>query len=144
MQKYYGEKQEHIDIKDIFQIAAGTLAAAIVFAPNQYLINLAIELPFFKVFIIFLLSISISGIIAYKIGARKINFEEMQKIGDIIPLRIVAIYVIAAFSCLLVLWLYNIITINTEFRIIVKEVVVLSLIACGSGTMFDLAYSKNK
>jgi len=147
MQNEYGEKKERIDAKDFFQIAAGALAAAILIAPSQELLYIAADLPFYKLIIIFFLSLAVSGIIAYKIGARKVEFNEMQKIGEFIPVRIVVIYVISAFSCLLVLWLYDIISINdifTNYNIVIKQVVVLSLIACGSGSLVDLAYSKNK
>ena len=138
------ENREHIDLKDVFQIAAGALGAAILFGPNQDLHNIAYNLPFYKVILIFLLSLAVSGIIAYKIGARNLNVDQMQTVGNVIPVRVIAIYFISAFCCLFVLWIYNIVTINSDINNVINLVVVLSLIACGSGSMVDLAYSKNK
>ena len=138
------KKREHIDIKDLLQILAGSLAAAIVFAPTTEYRILSKNLPVYKIAILFILTLVFTGIIAYMIGGRKLKLREMRTIAYIIPVRIILIYAISALSCLIALWMYDVISLGSSFEYVAREVIVLSLIATWGGTLLDLVYSKNK
>jgi uncharacterized membrane protein len=136
--------KERIDIKDILQIAAGSITAAIVFAPTNEYRSLSHNLPTYKIGILFVFTIIFAGILAYFIGGRKLKVNQIRTIAYIIPIRIVIIYAIAVVSCLIALWVYDIINFNTSLDMIAREVVVLSLFATFGGTLLDLVYSKNR
>ena len=123
---------------------AGSLAAAIVIAPASEFRMLSQNLPGFKIFIIFILTLMFTGLIGYLIGGRKLKLKEIRTIAYVIPVRIVIIYTISLFSCLFALWIYDIIDVSTPPFNILREMIVLSLPATWGGTLLDLVYSKNK
>ena len=137
-------KKEQIDYKDILQIFIGSFAAAIVFAPNNEYRGLASNLPLYKIIIILLITLIFSGFIAYFIGARKLKISEIRTIAYIIPIRLVLIYAISILSCLIALWIYDIINTETCPIIVIREIIVLSLTATWGGTLLDLVYTKNR
>ena len=137
-------KKEHIDHKDILQIAAGSLAAAIVFAPNQEFRDISQNMPYYKLLIILAFTLIFAGLIAYWIGGRKLELKEIRTIAYIIPLRLVLIYFISVLSCLVALWLYDIVNFLSSPYLVIREVIVLSLTATWGGTLLDLVYSKNR
>lgn len=137
-------RKEHIDYRDILQILAGSLAAAIVFAPNYEFRDISQSLPVYKIIIIFVFTIIFSGILAYLIGGRKLKLNEIKTIFYIIPLRLLIIYGFSIISCVIALWIYDVITLDKSLEMILREIVLLSLPATWGGTLLDLVYSKNK
>ena len=137
-------QKEHIDYKDILQIFAGSLAAAIVFAPNYEFRDIARHLPLFKMIIILVFTLIFSGLLAYWIGGRKLKIKQIRTIAFVIPVRIILIYLISLLSCFIALWLYDVINLETKIIYIVREVILLSLPATWGGALLDLVYSKNK
>ena len=137
-------REEKIDRKDTLQIFAGSLAAAIVFAPNYEFRDISQNLPIYKILIILAFTLIFSGILAYWIGGRKLKLNQIKTIAYIIPVRLTLIYSISILSCIIALWIYDIININTCPIIAVREIIVLSLMATWGGTLLDLVYSKNK
>ena len=135
-------KKEHIDIKDILQIAAGSLAAAIVFAPTNEYRYLSQNLPLYKIVILFIFTLIFTGVIAYLIGGRKLKLKQIRTIAYVIPVRILIIYAISVISCLCALWMYDVIHFDSSIEYVMREVIVLSLIATWGGTLLDLVYSK--
>ena len=87
----------------------GSLATAIVIAPTNEFRTLAQYLPAIKIVIIFILTLVLTGAIGYWIGGRKLKLKEIRTIAYLIPLRIFVIYTISVFSCLVALWIYDII-----------------------------------
>ena len=137
-------RHERIDVKDIVQIIIGSMAAAIVFAPNSEIHTISHNLPVYKLVLIFLLTISSIGMLAYWLGGRRLQLKEIQTIASVIPVRIILIYAISVISCLIALWLYDIITIETNIWLVTREVVVLLLPATWGGTLLDLLYTKHR
>lgn len=137
-------EKERIDIKDILQIAAGSITAAIVFAPTTEYRTLSQNLPTYKIAILFIFTLIFAGILAYFIGGRKLKIHQIRTIAYVIPIRIIIIYMISVLSCLIALWVYDIINFGTSLDMIAREVVVLSLFATFGGTLLDLVYSKNR
>ena len=136
--------KENIDLKDILQISAGSLAAAIVLAPSYELLQISKDLPIYKLVLIFIITLIFIGIIAYFIGVRKLELRQIITIAYVIPVRVVVIYSISIISCLVALWLYDFINFDTSPTNVVRQVIVLSLPATWGGTLLDLIYSKNK
>ena len=137
-------QKEHIDYKDILQIFAGSLAAAIVFAPNYEFREISQNLPIYKLIVIIAFTIIFSGLLAYWIGGRKLKIKQIRTIAFVIPLRVVLIYLISLLSCSVALWIYDVINLETKVIYIVREVILLSLPATWGGALLDLVYSKNK
>jgi len=137
-------QKETIDKKDIIQMIIGSLATAIVIAPNNEYRFLSQNLPTYKILIIFIITIIFTVLISYWIGGRKLKLNEIRTIAYIIPVRVVMIYAISIVSCLFALWIYDIINSDTSNMLIIREIIVLSLPATWGGTLLDLVYSKNK
>ena len=77
-------KIEHIDYKDVLQIIAGSLAAAIVFAPNQEFRSIFQNLPLYKILIIFIFTLFFAGLLAYWVGGRKLRPSQIKTIAYIV------------------------------------------------------------
>ena len=137
------DRREHIDFNDIVQIVIGSFAASIVFAPTSELISLSEKLPPFKLMIIFIFTLIFIGLLAYKVGGRTLNLKEMQTIGRIIPIRLILILILSLISCLIALWIYDVIRIDTPLEDISRRVIVLLLPSTWGGTLIDLIHSKH-
>lgn len=138
------KRRERIDFHDIIQIIIGSFAAAIVFAPTSELLSISQNLPIYKLIIIFIFSLIFIALLAYGFGSRNLHLKDIQTIGIIIPVRVVLIFLISTITCLIALWIYDIITIETPLLIITRRVVVLLLPATWGGALIDLLHSKNK
>ena len=112
--KKNNKRREHIDVKDILQITAGSLAAAIVFAPTTEYRYLSQNLPLYKIGVLFIFTLIFTGVIAYSIGGRKLKLKEIRTIAYVIPIRIVLIYAISVISCLIALWMYDVIDLSSS------------------------------
>jgi uncharacterized membrane protein len=137
-------RREHINVEDIVQIIIGSMAAAIVFAPTSELRAISLNLPLYKLAIIFLLTSTSVGLLAYWAGGRKLRLNEIHTIASVIPVRILLIYAISFISCLIALWIYDIITIQSNIFDVIRIVIVLLLPATWGGTLIDLIYSKHR
>jgi uncharacterized membrane protein len=142
--KLIQKRREKIDYQDIVQIIIGSFAAAIVFAPTNELISISQKLPVHKLSIIFIFSLAFIGLLAYGFGGRNLHIKDIQTIAKIIPVRLVLIFLISTISCLIALWIYDIITIETSPLVVIRRVVVLLLPATWGGALIDLLHSKNK
>ena len=138
------DRREHIDFNDIVQIIIGSFAAAIVFAPTSELISLSQSLPSYKLIIIFIFTLIFIGLLAYGVGGRHLHLKEIQTIGRLIPVRLVFILILSLISCLMALWIYDVIRIDTPILEITRRVVVLLLPTTWGGTLIDLIHSKHR
>jgi len=135
---------ETIDKKDILQIIAGSLTAAIVLAPNIEYHDIAATIPVYKLVFIFILTIVFIALLAYWIGGRTLNLHEIKTIAAVIPVRVVIIYGISLCTCFIALWIYDFINSETTPIVFLRELIVLCLPATWGGTLLDLIHSKNK
>jgi len=142
--RFIQKRREQIDFQDIVQIIIGSFAAAIVFAPTSELVTISEKLPIYKLCIIFIFSLIFIALLAYGFGGRNLHLKDIQTFGKIIPVRLILIFLISAISCLIALWIYDIITIDTPLIVIVRRFVVLFLPATWGGALIDLLHSKNK
>ena len=136
-------KMEKIDHGDLIQIIIGSLGGAFAFAPTEEFHLISRNIPFPKLVLLFLSTLVFIGLISYCMGVRRIARRDIRTLG-LIPVRILIIYGISVLSCLLALWIYDLISVQTPMVIVVKKIMVLALPATAGGTLVDLIGTKNK
>ena len=136
-------KKESIDSSDLIQIIIGSLGGAFAFAPTEEFHLISQNIPGPKLALLFLSTLVFIGLIAYCMGVRKIAPREIRTLA-LVPVRILAIYGVSVLSCLLALWLYDMVSFQTPVVTVLKKIVVLALPATAGGTLVDLIGTKNR
>ncbi len=134
---------EKIDHGDLIQIIIGSLGGAFAFAPTEEFHLISRNIPFPKLALLFLSTLAFIWLIAYCMGVRRLAPRDIRTLA-LVPVRILVIYGISILSCLLALWIYDIISVQTPIVTIIKKIVVLALPATAGGTLVDLIGSKNR
>ncbi len=134
---------EKIDLQDILQILIGSLAGAFGFAFTEELHLISENISWSKLALFFIMTLLFVGLLAYGIGIRKVSRHNIRTLA-FIPTRILLIYGASIVSCIIALWLYDLISLQTPIVLIVRKIVVLALPATAGGTLVDLIGTKNR
>jgi uncharacterized membrane protein len=135
--------KEQIDFRDIMQIIIGSLGGALAIAPTEEFHSISENIPSIKLVFLFFATLLFIGLIAYRIGVRRLTRQSMLTVW-FFPIRIILIYCISCFSCLFALWVYDLIIAGTPTIFIVKKIIVLALPATTGGALIDLIGTKHR
>ena len=131
--------RENFDFRDVVQISVGSFIGALSYVFDAW--EIAFQLAAVNVALIIILSVSLSIVISYWIGVRRMGNKKIQMLG-FLPLRTVVHYSTAVIFSLLILILFNLVNVQTPWQLSVKRTVLLALPATVLGSAVDLLGSR--
>jgi uncharacterized membrane protein len=135
--------REKIDTRDVLQIIIGSLGGALAIAPTEEFHSISENIPSIKLVFLFVATVLFIGLIAYRMGVRKLAPKNMLTVW-FFPIRIILIYCLSCLSCLFALWVYDLIIVGIPAIFIAKKIIVLALPATTGGALIDLIGTKHR
>lgn len=122
-----------IKTEDIIQIAIGAFALAVPISFSEEAWKMSVTLPFYNLFLVFVLSVTFLGIYAYY----SVFQGQVSKRYDIFILRIFIAYFISAMVVALVLLALNKLPLIVEPVIALKRLVLITMPASMGAIVVD-------
>ena len=135
--------KEKIDQRDVLQIAVGSLASSMTFAPIEEFHLISDNIRALNVVLIILVNLFLIIFISYGAGVRKLSYSHLHKIL-FFPIRIILVYGLALFTSFFALFIYHILPDPFNLSVVLKKILVLSLPATAGGSLLDLMDSKHR